>query len=107
VLHDSLQLSDDDGQPLVRSTAGGVFVRQPVSEPGVQCRRNDEDLCVRQIRGNDRIDGDDEHVRTAGAFPKAGNLAPLGESSGEIDAPALPTVVGSPDDAVRDRLIGP
>jgi hypothetical protein len=62
---------------------------------------------VRQIRGNDRIDGDDEHVRTAGAFPKAGNLAPLGESSGEIDAPALPTVVGSPDDAVRDRLIGP
>jgi len=106
VLHDSLQLSDDDGQPLVRSTAGGVFVRQPVSEPGVQCRRNDEDLCVRQIRGNDRIDGDDEHVR-AGAFPKAGNLAPLDESNGEIDAPALPTVVASADDSVGDRRIGP
>jgi hypothetical protein len=104
--HDSLQLSDDDGQPLVGPTAGGIFVRQPVPEPGVQRRRNDEDIGVRQPLGNDRIDRDDEHARPAGFFPKARDLARWGESSGEIDAPTPLTVVESPGDSVRHRMMG-
>ena len=61
----SLQLLDKRGQPLLRPTASGVFVRQPVPEPGVQCRRNDQDVGMRQAIGNDWIDGDDEHVGLA------------------------------------------
>ena len=65
VHHGSSQLSDDRGQPLLRSTASAVFVRQPAPEPGVQRRRHDEHLGARQVRRNHGVEGDDEHVQLA------------------------------------------
>ena len=62
---------------------------------------------MRQIRGNDRIDGDDEHVRPAVSFPKARNLAQSGESRRKIGAPAPRTAVESTDDSVRHLMMEP
>jgi hypothetical protein len=100
------QLPDKCGQPFLRPTASGVFVRQPVPEPGVQRRRDDEDLGVRQPGGNDHVDGDDEDIGRARFLPKARNLVQEGESCRTIDAPALARVAESADDSVGDRVVG-
>ena len=102
----SLKLSDDCRQPLLGTTSSGVFVREPVPEPGIQCRRNHEDVGARQPRGSDRIDGDDEHVRRASVFPEAGKLAQEGEARRQIGSPG-PSIVAEPShDLLEGRLMG-
>jgi hypothetical protein len=102
----SSQLPDKCGQPFLCPTASGVFVRQPVPEPGVQRRRDDEDLGVRQPGGNDDVDGDEEDVGRARFSPEARNLVQGGEWCRTIDAPALARVAESADDSVGDRVVG-
>ena len=48
----------------------------------------------------------DEHVRPAGFFARAGNLAQWVESTRRVDVPATPTLVEPADDSVGDRLMG-
>jgi len=101
----SLQPLDKRSHPLLRPTASRVFVRQPVPEPGVQCRRDDEDIGVRQPRGNNYVYGDDEHVASR-LVPEARDLIPGGESCRKIDAPEPPTAAEFADDPIGDRLMG-
>jgi hypothetical protein len=56
------QLLDECGRPRLRFFASGIFIRDPASESGVQCRRDHEDFGVRYLGGRQSVESNDEHV---------------------------------------------
>jgi hypothetical protein len=59
----SFETIEPRGDSFLRLAASGIFIRDPVPEPGVQCRRQDEDLGVRKGSWDRGVQSDQEHAR--------------------------------------------
>jgi hypothetical protein len=59
----TIETIDPRGCSFFSAAPGDVLVRHPVPEPRVQRRSHDQDLAVREIHGDRRVQRDDEYAR--------------------------------------------